>query len=113
MNRRKFLQTSTAGIAGAALTMTFASPLFSKGKIEDWDPARPYNGIGKTLTVQPVLMYSISQPQKQRSWRPWGGLHNEQIVSEEVQRIGGELANIKKNGGIPTRDNAVEKSPFP
>lgn len=113
MNRREFLVTATAGIAGAGLSMASLPPLFSAGKIEDWDPARPYNRTGKTLKVQPVLMYSIAQPRKQTSWRPWGGLHNEQIVSEEVQRINGELANVKKIAEFPLELLPLQKARSP
>ncbi|MBN1996481.1 sugar isomerase [candidate division KSB1 bacterium] len=50
---------------------------------------------GTPLRIQPILLYSISTRREQTSWRPWGGLHTEENVAEEVKRISKELEIMK------------------
>ena len=99
INRREFLGLTTAGLAGASLG--FAPSLFAQAKIEEWEPDKPMIITGKRLRVQPVLLYSISERRPQRSWRPWGGLHNEEDVSKEINRISGELKLLSKGSDFP------------
>jgi hypothetical protein len=86
MKRREFLQaTATIGLAaasGALCRQAFAAqPLDMR--------------IGATdLRVQPVLTYGLTQRQKGRSWRPWGDIQTEQAVTDELARIGRELASL-------------------
>jgi len=47
------------------------------------------------LRVQPVLTYEIAQPRPHTSWRNWGGLHTEQDVAAEKERISAELEKLK------------------
>ena len=96
MNRREFMGVTTASLAGASLA--FASS--STNKV-DWDPDKPIMVTGKKLRVQPILMYELYKKRPQTSWRPWGGLHNEQDVSEEVNRISGELDSLSKKSDFP------------
>ncbi|MBN1466006.1 sugar isomerase [candidate division KSB1 bacterium] len=50
---------------------------------------------GSPLTVQPILLYSISSRREQTSWRSWGGLHTEEDAAEEVRRISAELERLQ------------------
>jgi len=101
MDRREFLRVSTAGIAAVGMSMAPLSTVFAMDEIPDWNPQRPFLQTGEAITVQPVLMYHLPQRRKQRSWRPWGGLQNEQDVQNEVERIHKELAYIKKSATFP------------
>lgn len=91
INRREFLGVSAMGVAGAALALGT-----TKASTSDWNPERPMIRTGKPLRIQPVLLYSISKRQEQTSWRPWGGLHTEADVAEEVNRISSELAAMQR-----------------
>jgi len=53
------------------------------------------------LTVQPVLIYSISRRREAWSWRPWGGLLSEQDAAQEKERIGRELAEMARQADFP------------
>lgn len=101
MNRREFLRVSTAGVAAVGMSMASLSTVFATEGIPDWDPQQPFLQTGEAITVQPVLMYHLSQRRKQRSWRPWGGLHNEQDVQDEIQRIQKELIHIEESADFP------------
>ena len=99
INRREFMGLASAGIAGASLNIP--QSLFSNAKIEEWDPDRPPVITGEKLRVQPALLYSISKRREQTSWRPWGGLHSEEDVSKEINRISEELNLLSKNSDFP------------
>lgn len=99
INRREFIGLTTAGVAGASLG--FTPSLFAQAKIEEWDPDKPPIIAGKKLTVQPVLVYTISKRRLATSWRPWGGLHNEEDVSREINRISEELNLLSKGSDFP------------
>jgi hypothetical protein len=83
MKRREFLQTTaTIGLAAATGAL--------------WRPALAAQALNmrigaSELRVQPVLMFSLTQRQKGRSWRPWGDIQTEQAVTDEVARIDREL----------------------
>lgn len=98
MNRREFLGAAAAGVTGAGLAAAW--PSLAAGQI-DWQPEKPIAAAGKTLRVQPVLMYRLYKPRPARSWRPWGGLQNEQDVAEEMNRIGGELKLLSQKAEFP------------
>jgi len=57
--------------------------------------------IRKALKVQPVLIYGLYKKREQTSWRPWGGLHNEQDVAQEKERIGRELKAMSAQAEFP------------
>ncbi len=92
INRREFMGATAAGVAG--MTLLSAS---AQSAPHMWDPAKPMLRTGKPLTVQPILLYQISQRREQTSWRPWGAIHTEQDAQEEAQRITAELETLKKN----------------
>lgn len=98
MNRREFMGVSAVGITGASLG--FTDSLFS-GEDEDWNPDKPIIKTGKKLRVQPILMYQIFKRKPKTSWRPWGGIHTEGDVAEEINRISKELQVLAKNSDFP------------
>ena len=81
--RRNFL-------AGATLLPAVAAPA-----PETLTPKR------QALVIQPVLIYQIYKRREQTSWRPWGGLFTEKEVAEEKDRIGREMAALKKTAEFP------------
>lgn len=92
MNRREFLELTTAGTAGASLA--FAPSHFADKKIEEWNPDKPLVVTGEKLKVQPVLMYRIAKRKKEASWKSWGGIQTEQAAVEETTRISRELNSL-------------------
>ena len=63
----------------------------------DMEPAPPRKG----LVVKPVLVYGVFTPQKQTSWRPWGGVQTQEDADAEVTRINGELKKLKTGADFP------------
>ena len=92
LNRREFLEVSALGIAGAGLGLSS----FTTDTIQEWNPGTDIKFSGKTLRVQPVLLYEIYKRRPATSWRPWGGLHTEEDAKAEVNRISNELSEIVK-----------------
>jgi endonuclease YncB( thermonuclease family) len=92
MNRRTFLATSAALTAAGWTALLPASAEQRAPWADDlWDPARAYRVPGKTLRVQPVLMYRTSTPAKQTSYKSWGDVQSHEAAKEEARRIEGEL----------------------
>src|SRR5512145_595504 len=99
MNRREFIGAGTlalsAGVMNAALgpgTDTRSREVWA----EPWDPERPQMIFGRKLVVQPLLRHLIETPKPRTSWRNWGGVHTEEAVRDEQQRIAVELASLAK-----------------
>jgi hypothetical protein len=67
MNRRTFLELSAVGTA--AVSLAGVPPMYADRHIEDWNPDKALLQFEKTLKVQPVLMYTVSQYAKQRSFK--------------------------------------------
>jgi hypothetical protein len=86
MKRREFLQTTaTLGLVAASGTWGYAAPTAEKLDMR----------IGaEALRLQPVLIYSVTQRQKARSWRSWGDIQTEDAAAEETARIGRELQHL-------------------
>ncbi len=95
LNRRDFLAGAGMVTGGLALS-SLATSAFAQGKQPDH--AQP---IRLPLKVQPVLVYNIPQKREGTSWRGWGGIHNEQIASEERSRIMNELNGLKNGADFP------------
>jgi hypothetical protein len=107
MNRRHFVRLTSGTIAGAVAGL---SPLTLIGAtVAQWDPTRPLVSAAKTLSVQPVLMYRISEPKPQASWKSWGGAQTEPEIAEEVARISGELASLARQAEFPLQVRPVLK----
>ncbi len=107
MNRREFMGASggillAASLAGTSMAAMAAAPGWSR---DLWDPKRAFAMTGKSLVVQPVLMYSIPERREATSWKSWGDIKSKEAVDEECARITGELdALVKKAGfGIQVR----------
>ena len=91
MNRREFMGIAAASIAGSH--MTAVAP--DRSPVEqDWHPEAAMLKTGQKLIVQPVLTVQLSSRRHATSWRPWGGLHNEEDVSKELARIAAELKDM-------------------
>jgi hypothetical protein len=99
LNRREFVRLTSAGIAGGVLGL--GSPVFGKGRPEEWDPDRTYMVKGKKLRIQPVLMYRVSQRRHAASWKSWGGVQSEAAASQEAKRITNELTALAVGADFP------------
>jgi len=99
MNRRVFLGLSAAGTA--AVSLAGITPIYAGKPIEDWNPDKPLLQFGKTLKVQPVLMYTVSHYKKQRSFKSWGGIQNDESADREVSRVTQELRTLTKESKYP------------
>ncbi len=53
------------------------------------------------LKVQPVLACTLFQRKEQTSWRPWGGLHTQENIQAEQQRINQEMDTLRGNAEFP------------
>ena len=98
MNRRKFIGVSALGVTGTGIA--YASSR-SDGKTVGWNPEKSPVVTGEKLRVQPILVYEIYKRKPAVSWRPWGGLHTEKDVSEEINRISEELLSLSKKADFP------------
>jgi hypothetical protein len=94
MNRREFLELTAAGTA--AVSLVGFSELFAGKELEDWNPDKPLMQIGEKLRVQPVLMYTVSVPKKQSSYKSWGGIQDDAAADKEAVRITQELQGLAK-----------------
>jgi len=103
LNRRDFLGASAGAIAGAgfAVRAAAASAGAPKWDADLWDPHRPFLALGKKLRVQPILMYRVSHPRKQASWKSWGGVQSDATAAEEAERITKELRSLAKKADFP------------
>jgi len=97
MSRREFIGLTALGVAGAGLI----SPALAGYIKKEWDPLASYKISAEKMRVQPALLYDIPQKREKTSWRPWGGLHNEDDVQAEVLRIDAELKNLTDQATFP------------
>jgi hypothetical protein len=98
LNRREFVKAVSLGAAGVgALAMPSCQ--------EHLAFTKPISGmglrIGSTLRVKPVLVYQFYKRREAWSWRPWGGLHNQDDVDTEARRIERELVRLKSEADFP------------
>jgi len=102
LKRREFveLMMTTAG-GSPLLASTLASSQDRPPARNPWDPDRPFSTSGKTLRVQPVLIYYVPTPKEAASWKSWGGVQTEETAAEEVNRIGQELKRVTATAGFP------------
>jgi len=99
INRREFLELTAVGTA--AISLAGIPPLFAGKSIPDWNPDAPFMKIGRKLIVQPILMYTVSTPKKQSSYKSWGGIQDDASADEEVNRITKEVKELSKNADFP------------
>jgi hypothetical protein len=95
VSRRSFIELGTAALGGFALGGLSWKPLRAAGAEEFIPTPRT------PLVVKPIFTYSIYSPQKQTSWRSWGGIQTQPAVNEEVVRINGELDKLKAAADFP------------
>lgn len=107
MNRRAFLELSALGTA--AISLADVTPVYANQPIEDWNPDKALLQIEKRLKVQPVLMYTVSHYKKQRSFKSWGGIQDDQAAEQEVQRITQELRRLAHESEFPIKVLPVAK----
>ncbi|HRZ81391.1 MAG TPA: sugar isomerase [Candidatus Hydrogenedentes bacterium] len=99
MNRREFLGVTTAmTLAAAAGASARAAAAWSEGY---WDPAKPLYTQGRTLRVQPVLMYRVPVKREMTSYKSWGGVQSDEAAAEETARITEELNGLAASSGFP------------
>jgi hypothetical protein len=55
----------------------------------------------KPLIVKPILVHDLPQRHVGTSWRNWGDIQTQEQANEEVAKITGELAGIKKSADFP------------
>lgn len=67
----------------------------------------------KALVVQPALSYRLFKRHEKTSWRPWGGLHNESDVEQEITRITRELQDLAATAEFPVEFRPVAKVTSP
>ncbi len=87
ISRRSFL-------GGAAAMGTVAMTYLSMSELMAGEKAIPAAPPRKPLVVKPVLTYDTPSPQKQTSWRAWGGIQTQQDAEAEAARIRGELDKL-------------------
>ena len=95
---------TAAGLTGSGLGVVAGGLAIDPGRlaeIDDWDPARPQVLSTRPLVVQPLLRHEIETPKPQQSWRNWGGVHTEETVAQEVQRIKAELEKLSAAVDFP------------
>ncbi|MEN6576782.1 MAG: sugar isomerase [Phycisphaerales bacterium] len=101
VNRREFLGLTTASIAGGVLGLnTLSSAAVGR---EGWDPKKPLLCTGKTLVIQPVLMYRVAEKRPATSWKSWGGVQTDEAAAAEAKRIDAELATLCAGAPFPVR----------
>jgi hypothetical protein len=90
-SRRNFL----AGTSSLALGGTLAPFLRDTSLSQSMKKAQ-LTPICYPVTVQPVLTFRIPTKREATSWREWGGLMTEQVVTEEKNRIQNELSALPR-----------------
>lgn len=99
VDRRAFLGIAAATVAGHPAAAP-AAPRISSDTL-DWDPARPQAVVSNKVVIQPLLRHQLETRKPQRSWRNWGGVHDPESVSQEINRIGGELEQLRASAKFP------------
>ncbi len=92
LGRRDFVADLGATAAGMAFAAGAAA--------QTADPVHQAP-IRMPLRVQPALLYATPERRQATSWRSWGGIQTEQQASEERNRIGSELAAMKRRAEFP------------
>ncbi len=102
-SRREFLGASAGAIAtaGFAVRAASASNTSPEWPADYWNPDRPLLTDDRTLRVQPILMYRVTHPREQCSYKSWGGVQSDATAETEAQRITGELKAMATKAGLP------------
>ena len=108
MKRRTFFAALGGAAAGAATLSGCVTGAQARHAAAVTPRVKPVRAR-KTLVVQPALAVQLFAPHEQTSWRPWGGLHNEDDVAQEMARIDGELKAMKQNAEFPVEFRQVAR----
>ncbi len=101
VNRREFLGLTATNIAGGVLGLNASSSAaIDRG---GWDPKKPLLCTGRTLVVQPVLMYRVAEKRPATSWKSWGGVQTDEAAAAEAKRIAAELATLCSQAPFPLK----------
>lgn len=101
MGRRSFLAAVSGSAVGAA-ALTGCATTAAPGAAACAAMPRPRPNLEKkALVVQPTLTYNIYNRHEAASWRPWGGLHTEADVQQEINRIETELGAMADQAEFP------------
>ena len=100
MDRRAFFASIGGSALGASVLAGCATTGAGRGAVAAAPRSAPARRT-KTLTVQPVLACAVYERREQTSWRPWGGLHTEADISEEMKRIQAELDALRAKAEFP------------
>ncbi|MGE5645824.1 MAG: sugar isomerase [Acidobacteriota bacterium] len=95
-------RTILTGAAAAASLAAFA-PLRAFAK--EPDRQQPMRAA---LRVQPVLAYDVTQRRVATSWRNWGGVQTPEQLAGEKERIGRELAEMRRAADFPLEVRPLE-----
>ena len=107
MNRREFVGLTTASLAGGVLG--FATSAAIPTPEDRWDPNSPPVCTGKTLVVQPVLMYRVAERREATSWKSWGGVQTDETAAKEAESISKELSSLAGQADFPVKMLPVVK----
>jgi hypothetical protein len=99
MNRRDFMKA--VGL-GAAVGTWILSSTQARAALRKPIPGMGLR-IGTSLRVKPVLVYQFYKRRQATSWRPWGGLHNNNDVDREAKKIADELKNLSSSADFPMK----------
>ena len=108
VGRRSFLAAVGGGALGAA-TLSGSVTAATSGVGAAAVPRPKPSLEKKQLIVQPALVYGLSKPRKAASWRPWGGLHTQSDVDQEVKRIEAELRALAEEAEFPVAFRPVAR----
>ncbi|MBP7053487.1 MAG: sugar isomerase [Phycisphaerae bacterium] len=111
VGRREFLGLTGAGLAAGVFGLNASSSAAIDP--EGWDPKRPMLCTGRTLVVQPILMYRVAEPQRATSWKSWGSVQSDEAARTEAKNISNELATLCARAPFPVKalPVVVVKSP--
>jgi len=106
--RRSFLASVGGGAVGAAALAGCASTAGKALGVAGAPRLKPKLDK-KALVVQPALTYQICKRREATSWRPWGGLHTESDVDQEIRRIEDELKALSQDAEFPVTFRPVAR----
>lgn len=97
LNRRDLLGVTAGTALGVGLVSRAAGPALEDADwaADEWDPDRPFRRGGRSLRVQPILMYRVPERREAASWKSWGGVQTEEAAGQEVERITRELEALR------------------
>lgn len=96
VTRREFLQVTGTSALGAVVM-----PGMSWSSLASREPEERFEIKRRPLVVKPILTHEVPARREQTSWRNWGGLETEADADREVQRIRGELDDLRSKADFP------------